>query len=132
MQEKKPYEYVVVRLVPRVEREEFLNVGVLLYAAGKKFLQMRFHIDKKRLRAFYPDIDIKLTQKYLEAFQNICSGDSSAGEIGKLTAPERFRWLSATRSTTLQMSKVHTGLCEDPETKLDELFQQLVLPLVKS
>ncbi len=128
MQEKKSYEYVVVRLVPVVEREEFLNVGVILYAPTRKFLQMKFHLDKKRLRAFYPGIDISTVQKYLEAFQRICRGESSAGEIGKLTAPERFRWLSATRSTMLQMSKVHSGLCSDPEAKLDELFRQLVLP----
>ncbi len=132
MQEKKSYEYVVVRLVPRVEREEFLNVGVMLYAASRKFLQMKFHLDKKRLRSLYPDVDIRLTQKYLETFNLICIGDAAAGPIAKLPAPERFRWLSATRSTTLQMSKVHSGMCNDPEGKLMELYEQLVLPVVKS
>ena len=121
----------MVRLVPRVEREEFLNVGVMLYAASRKFLQMKFHLDKKRLRSFFPDVDIKLTQKYLETFNLICMGDPAAGPIAKLPAPERFRWLSATRSTTLQMSKVHSGMCSDPEGKLMELYEQLVLPVVK-
>lgn len=122
----------MVRLVPRVEREEFLNVGVMLYAASRKFLQMKFHLDKKRLRSLYPDVDIRLTQKYLETFNLICIGDAAAGPIAKLPAPERFRWLSATRSTTLQMSKVHSGMCNDPEGKLMELYEQLVLPVVKS
>ena len=132
MQEKKSYEYVVIRLVPRVEREEFLNVGVMLYAASRKFLQMKFHLDKKRIRSFYPDTDLRLTQKYLETFERICLGDKRAGPIAELPAPERFRCLSATRSTTLQMSKVHSGMCSDPEVKLTELYEQLVLPLVKS
>ena len=132
MQEKKSYEYVVIRLVPRVEREEFLNVGVMLYAASRKFLQMKFHLDKKRIRNFNPDTDLGLTQKYLETFERISRGDKAAGTIAQLPAPERFRWLSATRSTTLQMSKVHSGLCDDPEAKLCELYEQLVLPLVKS
>ena len=132
MHDKKPYEYVVIRLVPQVEREEFLNVGVMLYAATRKFLRMKFHLDKKRIRNFYPDTDLRLTQKYLETFELICLGDKRAGPIAELPAPERFRWLSATRSTTLQMSKVHGGLCSDPETKLTELYEQLVLPMVKS
>ena len=132
MQEKKSYEYVVIRLVPRVEREEFLNVGVMLYAASRKFLQMKFHLDKKRIRNFNPDTDLGLTQKYLETFERISRGDKTAGAIAQLPGPERFRWLSATRSTTLQMSKVHSGMCSDPEAKLTELYEQLVLPMVKS
>jgi hypothetical protein len=127
MPENRSYEYVVIRLVPRVEREEFLNIGVVLYAPVGRFLQMKFHLDKKRLRALFPSVDVKMTQKYLESFQHICAGNADAGPIGKLTAPERFRWMSATRSTTLQMSKAHTGLCTDPEKKLDELYEQLVL-----
>ncbi len=127
MQENRSYEYVVIRLVPRVEREEFLNIGVVLYAPTGRFLQMKFHLDKKRLRALFPGADIKTTQKYLEAFMHICSGSPDAGPIGKLTVPERFRWISSTRSTTLQMSKVHSGLCTDPASKLCELYEQLVL-----
>lgn len=127
MQENRSYEYVVIRLVPRVEREEFLNVGVMLYAPVGKYLQIKFHLDKKRLRALFPGTDIKMTQKYLESFEHICAGSSDAGPIGKLTVPERFRWLSSARSTTLQMSKVHTGLCTDPATKLCELYEELVL-----
>jgi len=127
MQEKKSYEYAVIRLVPRVEREEFLNVGVVLYAAGQKFLDVKFSLDKKRLRAFFGDVDIKETQKYLESFESICKGDKEAGAIAALPIAERFRWLSANRSTIVQISKVHTGLNADPAGKLKELYEQLVL-----
>jgi len=127
MQEKKSYEYAVIRLVPRVEREEFLNVGVVLYAAGQKFLDVKYHLDKKRLRAFFGDVDIKETQKYLESFESICKGNKEAGAIAALPIAERFRWLSANRSTVVQISKVHTGLSADPVGKLKELYEQLVL-----
>jgi hypothetical protein len=127
MQEKKTYEYAVIRLVPRVEREEFLNVGVVLYAAGQKFLQVRFYIDETRLRAFFANVDINEIQQYLESFERICKGGKDAGPMGELPVPQRFRWLSATRSTVVQMSKVHTGLSADPEGKLLKLFEQLVL-----
>jgi len=129
MQEKKPYEYAVIRFAPRVEREEFLNVGVVLYAHDRKFLQMRFGLDKKRLRAFSMPDEIREAQKYLHAFEKICQGGADAGPIGQLPPAERFRWLSATRSTVLQMSKVHTGLCSDPIAELSRLYEQLVLPV---
>jgi len=127
MPEKKPYEYAVIRVVPRVEREEFLNVGVVLFASGKKFLQAKFHLDKKRLRMLYSDVNIPVIQQSLESFERICIGGAEAGPIGSFSAAERFRWLSATRSTVLQMSKVHTGLTTDPALTLNELYEQLVL-----
>ena len=126
MQEKKTYEYAVVRLVPLVEREEFMNIGVVLYAAGQQFLQVRFKIDEQRLRAFFGKVDLEEIQKHLESFERICGGGADAGPLGELPVPQRFRWLSATRSTVVQMSKVHTGLCTDPAAKLDQLFAQLV------
>jgi DUF3037 family protein len=127
MQDKKTYEYAVVRLVPRVDREEFLNVGIVLYAAGEKFLQVKFHINEDRLRAFFPNIDIEEIKKYLESFERICKGGRDAGPLGELPVSQRFRWLSATRSTVVQVSKVHTGLCKDSEAKLEQLFGELVL-----
>jgi len=127
MQEKKTYEYAVIRLVPLVEREEFLNVGVVLYAAGQKFLQVKFHIDERRLRALFGNVDLQEIQKHLESFERICNGGKDAGAIGELPIAQRFRWLSATRSTVVQMSKVHTGLTCDPAENLLQLFEQLVL-----
>lgn len=127
MQYKKTYEYAVIRLVPLVEREEFINIGVVLYSAELKFLQVRFHIDHRRLQAFCGHIDLPEIQQHLESFEKICSGGKVAGALGGLPVAQRFRWLSATRSTVVQMSKVHTGLCTEPSKKLDELFAQLVL-----
>ena len=127
MQEKKTYEYAVIRLVPLVEREEFLNVGVVLYGASQKYLQVKFHIDEQRIKAFFGNVDIQEMQKHLDSFERICNGGKDAGPLGELPLPQRFRWLSATRSTVVQMSKVHTGLCADPAAKLLQLFEQLVL-----
>ncbi len=127
MHEKQTYEYAVIRLVPRVEREEFLNIGVVLYAASQKFLQVKFHIDEPRLQALCGKIDFPEIQKHLESFERICTGGPEAGPLGELPLPQRFRWLSATRSTVVQMSKVHTGLCTEPASKLEQLFEQLVL-----
>ena len=127
MQEKQTYEYAVIRLVPRVEREEFLNIGVVLYAATQKFLQVKFNIDERRILALCINIDIQEIQKHLESFELICIGGANAGPLGELPLPQRFRWLSATRSTVVQMSKVHTGLCSAPDAKLEHLFEQLVL-----
>lgn len=127
MQEKKAYEYAVIRLVPRVEREEFLNVGVVLYSASYKFLQSRFHVNEDRLRVFFGNIDLQEFNKYLESFERICAGGKDAGPLGELPIGQRFRWLSSTRSTVVQMSKVHTGLTANPAEKLTQLFEELVL-----
>ena len=129
MQDQRLFEYAVIRIVPKVEREEFLNVGVVLYCAGPKFLEMRFHLDHARLHAFSAGLDIAGIQQYLQAFQRICIGGKDAGPIGLLPVAERFRWLTATRSTVVQTSKVHPGLCTDnPAATLDRLYHQLVMP----
>src|SRR5882757_7135333 len=104
MQEKHLFEYAVIRIVPQVEREEFLNVGVVLYCAKEKFLKVKFELDEKRLLAFSGKLDINGIQEYLDAFQRICNGGNDAGPIGLLPAAERFRWLTATRSTVVQTS----------------------------
>ena len=120
------FEYAVIRAVPRVERGEFINVGVVLYCASLKFLGMRFQLDEKRLREFSPALDVPSLREYLSAYEQICAGGDAAGPIGRLPVAERFRWLTATRSTILQTSPVHTGLCDDPNEKLEQIFCTLV------
>jgi hypothetical protein len=126
MQGSNLFEYAVIRYVPRAEREEFLNVGVILYCSSKNFLQMKFDLNEERLRVFYPDANIDELRSYLAAFKDVCCGNSPASPISKMDNASRFRWLTATRSTVLQTSKVHPGLCDDPGETLQKLQQQLV------
>ncbi|MGN6569020.1 MAG: DUF3037 domain-containing protein [Flavipsychrobacter sp.] len=125
--QKDLFEYAVIRVVPRVEREEFMNVGVVLYCAKQRFLQVLFHLDEDRLQAFSPDLDINEVNAYLCAFQHICNGSISGGRIARLPIAERFRWLTATRSTVVQTSRVHPGFCSDPAEALQRLYMQMVL-----
>ncbi len=127
MQDQYLFEYAVIRVVPRVEREEFLNVGVILFCAKKKFLKSICRIDEDRLRAFSPQAEPEEVKAHLMSFGRICSGGPDAGPIGRLDEASRFRWLTATRSTVLQTSKVHPGLSANPEETLNRLFAQLVL-----
>jgi len=127
MQENYLFEYAVIRIVPRVEREEFLNIGVILYCRDKQFLQTLFTIDEERLRAFEGYLDMAIVNEHLCAFEKITNGDVAAGEIAKLDIASRFRWLTAVRSTIVQTSKVHPGLCDDPEKTLQRLYAELVL-----
>jgi hypothetical protein len=127
MQEKNLFEYAVIRIVPRVEREEFLNVGVVLFCRDQKFLRTIFDTHESRIKSFSPGIDMEQVSEYLIAFRQICEGDIAAGPIGQLPMIERFRWLTAARSTILQTSGVHSGLCMDAEETLLKLYQNLVL-----
>ncbi len=127
MPEQHLFEYAVIRIVPQVEREEFLNVGVVLYCAKEKFLQAKFQLDTERITAFSPKANASEIQEYLLAFQHICSGSKEGGTIAKLPIAERFRWLTATRSTVVQTSKVHPGLCDSAAAMLERLYAQLVL-----
>ncbi len=127
MQQKHLFEYAVIRVVPRVEREEFLNIGVILYCAKQQFLQARYLLDESRLKAFSPDLDIAELKEHVCALERICLGDKAAGPIGKLDIASRFRWLTATRSTVVQTSKVHPGFCVDALETLERLFEQLVV-----
>ncbi len=127
MQEKHLFEYAVIRVVPRVEREEFLNVGVILYCQKQKFLQVLFNIDEHRLCAFVKDIDCDELKSHFTAIQSICNGDKNGGPIAKLDIASRFRWLTATRSTIVQPSKVHPGFCSDAAETLQKLYADLVL-----
>ena len=127
MPEKHLFEYAVIRVVPRVEREEFLNAGIILYCSSQVFLQTKYQVNAPRLNAISPDLDITELEERLEAFNRICKGKSEGGTIGQLPVASRFRWLTATRSTIVQTSKVHPGLCASPQETLERLFTQLVL-----
>lgn len=128
MQGSHLFEYAVIRVVPHVEREEFINVGIILYCGPRKFLQTKIFIDEQRLKSLCIKTDVSEIREYVRSFERICKGGSEAGEIGKLPIAERFRWLTATRSTVLQTSKVHPGLSPDPEQMIERLYTQLVLP----
>jgi hypothetical protein len=110
-----------------VDREEFVNAGVIVFCLGRKFLRALVHVDETRLQALWPELDLNLLRENLEAFPKICSGAADGGPIAKLSLRERFHWLVAPCSTVIQISPVHSGLCETPESVLEELFRQLVL-----
>lgn len=112
--------------MPRVEREEFINVGVILYCASQGFLQTVFELNEERLRAFSGELDTVELEERLRAFERICRGGAEGGAIGQLPAASRFRWLTAPRSTVVQTSAVHPGLCVDPREMLARLYSQLV------
>lgn len=126
MPARNAYEYAVIRAVPRVERDEFINVGVVLFCRERRFLAARLAIDEPRLHALAPDLDIELLRRQLGHIPLICAGGTQAGPIGDLPAHERFRWLSAPRSAIVQASEVHVGICADPQATLDRLFDQHV------
>src|ERR1700761_7439354 len=126
MQGKHLFEYAIIRIVPRVEREEFLNVGVVLYCKKENYLQCRYLLDEERLKCFTGFIDLNEVKDHLLSFERICNGDKAGGAIAQLDIASRFRWLTATRSTVVQASKVHPGLCASAAEKLNKLFEQLV------
>jgi hypothetical protein len=123
-----PFQYALLRAVPRVERGEFVNVGVVLYQPGTRFLGARFHLDEGRLQALDPALKVEDLRPHLEAACRVCKGGAGAGEIGQLPLRERFGWLVAPRSTVVQPSPVHTGLSDDPEEALSHLLEVMVLP----
>ena len=127
MQENYLFEYAVVRVVPRVEREEFLNAGIVMYCASQKFLKMLFDVNGDKLLSLCDKVDIEEVNQYLLAFEEVCKGGANAGPIGKLGIAERFRWLTATRSTIIQTSKVHPGFCKNPDETLSLLYNKLVV-----
>ena len=123
------FDYAVIRVVPRVDREEFLNTGVVLFCLEKRFLDARVDVREERLRALYPKLDLEMVQRHLEAFVKICRGDIEGGPIARLSQRERFQWLVAPRSTIIQVSSVHSGLCNDPELTIEKLFRELVVSM---
>lgn len=127
MQGKHIFEYAAIRVVPRVERGEFLNVGVILFCKSLSYLDLKYQLDEKRLRALFGEIDIEDLRCHLEIFEDICQGRAEGGPIALLDQPSRFRWLTAKRSTIIQSSEVHPGLCSAPEQTLDKIFKELAL-----
>jgi hypothetical protein len=121
------YEYATVRFVPRVEREEFLNVGVILFCKNAKYLNCKFHIDIPKLSLFDCELEIEELEKNLKAFSKICLGDKDGGPIAEWERPDRFRWLTAHRSSSLQTSRPHNGFSDDLDMTLERLFSELVL-----
>ena len=126
MSEKKSYEYAVIRFVPKVEREEFINVGVVLYCKKFNFLKAICLLDERKMTSLNTDYSLSEINAYLDAFKNICDGNSKAGPIAKLEMAVRFRWLTAKRSSVVQTSSVHIGLCIEPILTLNKLFKELV------
>lgn len=124
---KTVFEYAVVRLVPRVEREEFINVGVILYCKRLRFSGFLWHLNDGKCHALCGDLDLDMVKTHLDSFANICNGDKSGGKLAELDQAERFRWLTAKRSTIIQCSAVHPGLTDDPQYMLQHLFDKLVI-----
>ncbi len=120
------FDYAIIRVVPRVEREEFINAGVILYCLTRRYLDARVELDERRLLALAPDADVELLRSHLESIPRLCAGGKAAGPIGQLPQKERFHWLVAPRSTVIQLSPVHSGLCEDPAAALEHLMDRLV------
>ncbi len=127
MQNRLLYEYAVIRLVPQVDREEFINVGVILYCGKEKFLGVKLHLDEAKINVLSPSIDISCVEKNLNSFKIIVEGGPHSGPIGQFDLAGRFRWLTATRSTIIQTSKVHVGLSYRPQDCLEKLFEEMVL-----
>ena len=121
------YDYAVIRVVPRVEREEFVNVGVILSCPTHEYLEARVHFDPARLGALFPALDLDIIERHLLSIPRICRGGPEGGAIGALSARQRFYWLTAPRSTQIQTSVVHTGLCGEPDEVLDRLMRTMVL-----
>jgi Protein of unknown function (DUF3037) len=122
------YDYAVIRVVPRVDREEFLNVGVIISCPAKDFLEARIELDEARLLAFDPTLDVEAIRNTLASIPRICAGGPDAGPIGQLSQRERFHWLVAPRSTIIQTSRVHTGRCTDPDPVSERLLDRMVRP----
>ncbi len=120
------YDYAVVRVVPRVEREEFINVGVILFCRACRFLQAEVEVDRERLLALDPQLDLATVERHLAAIPRICAGGEGAGPLGHLSQAERFHWLTTPRSTVIQPSPVHASLCADPAAALAHLMATVV------
>jgi hypothetical protein len=120
------YDYAVVRIVPDVARGELLNAGIVLFARSHDALLARIALDEARLGALAPGADMDAIRAHLEAIERICAGGDAAGPHAHLTASERFHWLTSPRSTVIQLSPVHSGICDDPAAEADRLFERLV------
>jgi len=120
------YDYAIIRVVPRVDREEFVNVGVIVSCPALDYLAARIELDEARLRALHPEIDLDIVRQNLASIPTICAGGPGSGPIGRLTPRERFHWLVAPRSTMIQTSSVHTGRCDQPSQVVENLLDKMV------
>jgi hypothetical protein len=127
MPERSSYDYALIRVVPRVERGECINVGVILFCRPRSFLGVLLHLDEARLLALAPDVDLAAVREQLHLISLISTGDSEAGSLARMSLSERFHWLVSPRSTIIQTSPVHGGLCDDPEAALKHLLKRMVL-----
>ncbi len=127
MQENHLYEYAVLRVVPRVEREEFINVGVIICDHKSGFLGVKIHFSKEKILALDPDADIEMILLNLNSFEKICNGKSDGGQIATMDLASRFRWLTAVRSSIIQTSRPHPGLSKDLTKTLQKLFEESVM-----
>ena len=121
------FDYAVIRIVPRVERAEFINAGVIVFARTLRYLDARAHLDLERVRSLFQEADIAEIEQHLLCIPKICAGGNGAGPIGELPQHERWHWLVAPRSTVIQTSEVHSGICTNPGEELDHLMRMLVL-----
>jgi len=121
------YEYAVIRVLPVVEREEYLNVGIIIFCKSSKYIGVRTVLNEQRLSAFATELDSAEVRNNLMAFERIAEGAPDGGPIASLDVPSRFRWLTAVRSSSIQTSRPHPGLCSDLDGTLDRLFRELVL-----
>jgi hypothetical protein len=127
MRDKFLYEYSVIRVMPLVEREEFINVGIILFCKKEKFIKMYFEVDEKKLRVFCKDIDLEQITLNLRSFEKIANADKDGGPIAEMDMASRFRWLTAVKSSVIQTSRPHPGLCSDLDQTAKRLFEELVL-----
>ena len=127
MQEKHLYEYAVIRVVPRVEREEFLNVGIILFCKRAKFIKMLYTVEESKMQLFSSELDLDQLSLNLESFQKIAHGAKNGGPIAQFELSERFRWLTALRSSAIQTSRPHPGFSIDLEKTVQRLFEEMVL-----
>ena len=126
MPEPSSFDYSIIRVVPRVERGERINAGIVLYCRARDFLGAGVALDRSRLSALAPELDADLVEAHLRSVQQICEGGKDSGPIGQLSQAERFHWLVSPRSTVIQLSEVHSGLCDDPQLTLEHLMETLV------
>lgn len=127
MQEKHLYEYSIIRVLPFVEREEFINVGIIIFCKNAKYIKMHFTLNENKLRSFCKDIDIEQIQLNLQSFEKIANGTEKCGTIAMMDVSSRFRWLTAVRSSVIQTSRPHPGICDDLDQTAQRLFEELVL-----
>jgi len=127
MPNKVTFEYAIIRLVPKVEREEFFNIGVILFSKRKKFLGVKYNVNPKKLQAFSCELGLEAIHNYLKSWELISKGSPSGGAIAQFELSDRFRWLAASRSTIIQSSKTHCGITDNPERELQTIFEKHVL-----